>query len=332
MGGPLQNMTLRAHRVDENGAVATKALTPPLVSDERGRTLIPSAWQLDANDKFVAFSVNERGDAKDTTLLGGDDELDATPTMSLSGFFTYTGPSDTIYVTPTTTLVYETIKEMGNIFNDTTLNLAKDYVETTFGISKDDLYKNHNDLANDDLLKFTMELTGLGMAINDATTKPGEEVSKTMDSSVMKGIAEMVKEKGAASTPFNLEQLGEADDIGMMIHKVAQKRHSGDNSVNLTGLSVELNHANSRSGVHTFYSHNKNLSIVGESPEDIQEKRIKMKRTMALVLRGGRSSTASPLTSKRVSFVGSEVLLGKSGGFDEAEGITSDPPLDTIKP
>ncbi len=45
MGGPLQNMTLRAYRVDENGAVATKALMPPLVSDDRGRTLIPPSWQ-----------------------------------------------------------------------------------------------------------------------------------------------------------------------------------------------------------------------------------------------------------------------------------------------
>ena len=79
----------------------------------------------------------------------------------------------------------------------------------------------------------------------------------------------MVKEKGSASIPFNLEQLGEADDIGMMIHKVAQKRHSHDDSINLTGLSVELNNVNSRSGVHTFFSHNKNLNIVGQSAEDI---------------------------------------------------------------
>ena len=75
--------------------------------------------------------------------------------------------NDVIYLTPSTTLIYETIIEMGGVFDDTTLNLAKDYVETTFGISKDDLYKNHNETENDNLLKFTMELIGLGMAIND---------------------------------------------------------------------------------------------------------------------------------------------------------------------
>ena len=155
MGGPLENMSVLAYPVDGAGAVSTKPLDPPLISDSRGRTLIPPVWQLAVNDKFICISTNKRGDASDATLKGGDDELDTTPVMSLAGLFTYTGP-DTIYLTPSTTLIYETIRDSGGVFNDTTLNAAKDNIETTFGISKDDLYKNHNDLENDDLLKFTM--------------------------------------------------------------------------------------------------------------------------------------------------------------------------------
>ena len=64
MGGPLENMTVTAYKVDENGTVSTKPLMPPLVSDNRGRTLIPSSWNLSDNDKFVCHSTNERGDQK----------------------------------------------------------------------------------------------------------------------------------------------------------------------------------------------------------------------------------------------------------------------------
>ena len=293
-GGPLQDMTVRAYVVN-NGVINTLPLEPPCITDNRGKVVIHPGWGLQVGDEFVCKTVNESGNAIDTTLVDENDPFSASPSMSLSGYYVYNGV-ETINVTPTTSLVFTLIEESASGFNATSLATAKQDIDNTFGIDKNTLYDDHNDTEKDELLNFVMELNSAAMSLNDITTEENEAVSQEISPSVFKGIADVIKTKSNASETIDLADDSVGGAMEEIIQKVSRRRHGtgpNDNSINTSNF----NKPDRRLAMRRFIIRNRNQHLFGQSVSPIADKqarrrsRIRMKKLqMKMQRRGTRIS------------------------------------------
>ena len=261
-GGPLEGMTLRAYSID-NGNVNTYPLEPPCITDDRGKVKIHPGWGLQNGDEFVCKTLNESGNAIDTTLLDEQDPIDTTPAMDLYAFHTYNG-IETLNTTPTTSLVYTLIEESGSGFNATSLNTAKQDINKTFGVNTNILYDNHNDTSKDDLLNFVMELNSAAMSINDITTEENHNVPTKIDSNVFKGIADVIKDKSSKNETIDLADNTVGGSIQKIIDKVSRRRHGiGPNDVTID--TTKYDKLERRSAMRRIILRNRNLHLFGQT-------------------------------------------------------------------
>ena len=231
-GGPLKDMTVRAYAVNNN-VINTLPLEPPCITDDRGKVVIHPGWGLQVGDEFVCKTVNESGNAIDTTLVDENDPFSASPSMSLSGYYIYNGV-ETLNVTPTTSLVYTLIEESASGFNPTALATAKQDINNTFGIDANSLYDDHNNTEKDELLNFVMELNSAAMSLNDITTEENEAPSQEISPSVFKGIADVIKTKSNASETIDLAD----DSVGGSMEQMIEKENLKLEKMNLQEMDL----------------------------------------------------------------------------------------------